>query len=114
MDIYSEIDKRENLKPFALAKVSIALAIHSGYKFDGKLADSNGLDLNRQTITGDYDLLYKKLIENNEGKHISDDEYFPDYIKAYMDHGAILLERECKYANKNDIYCHLVNVDEGI
>ena len=114
LEIYEEIKKRENLQPFALAKVSIALAIHYGFKFDGKLADTNGLDLNRQTITGDNDLLFKKLIENNEGKSIPEEEYFPDYVKAYMDHGAILLEQECKYANKNDMYSHLVNVDAGI
>lgn len=114
MEVYEEIKKRENLQPFALAKVSIALAIHSGYKFDGKLSDTNGLDLNRQTITGENDLLFKKLIEINEGRSIPEEEYFPDYVKAYMDHGAILLEQECKYANNNDIYCHLINVDEGI
>lgn len=114
MEVYEDIKSRENLQPFALAKVSIALAIHSGYKFDGKLEDSNGLDLNRQTITGDNDLLYKKLIEMNEGHSIPDEEYFPNYVKAYMDYGSILLEQECKYANKNDIYSHLVNVDAGI
>lgn len=114
MEIYEAIKKRENLQPFALAKVSIALAIHSGYRFTGELADTNGLDLNRQTITGDNDLLFKKLIENNEGKSITEEDYFPNYVKAYMDHGAILLEQECKYANQNDMYLHLINVDEGI
>lgn len=114
MEIYESIKSRESLQPFALAKVSIALAIHSGYKYTGDLADTNGLDLNRQTITGDNDLLFKKLIENNEGKSIPEEEYFPDYVKAYMDYGAILLEQECKYANQNDIYVHLVNVDKGI
>ena len=73
MEIYEEIKRRESLQPFALAKVSIALAIHYGYKFEGKLEDSNGLDLNRQTITGDNDLLYKKLIEMNEGRSISEE-----------------------------------------
>ena len=114
MAIFEEIRKRENLQPFALAKVSIALAIHSHFLFDGRLEDSNGLDLNRQTITGDNDLLFKKLIENNEGKSLPEEEYFPNYVKAYLDYGAALLEQECKYANNNDIYCHLVNLDDAI
>lgn len=114
MEIFEEIRKREALQPFALAKVAIALAIHRGYKYDGKSADTNGLDLNRQTITGDSDLLFKKLIEMNEKKSIPEEEYFPDYVKAYLDKGAMLLQQECKYANKSDIYSHLVNVDEGI
>ncbi len=69
MEIYEYIYQREHLQPFVLAKISIALAIRAGFIFDGELADSMGLDLNRQTI------------------------------KAYMDFGAILLEQEYKYTN---------------
>lgn len=112
MEIYEAIYQREYLQPFALAKISLALAIHSGYKFTGEIADTMGLDLNRQTITGEYDLLFKKLIENNEGKSIPEEEYFPNYVKAYMDQGAILLEQEYKYSN--DIYIHLLELDKGI
>lgn len=112
MEIYDAIYQREYLQPFALAKISLALAIHSGYKYTGKIADAMGLDLNRQTITGEYDLLFKKLIENNEKRSIPEEEYFPNYIKAYMDYGATLLEQEYKYSN--DIYVHLLELDKGI
>ena len=112
MEIYEAIYQREYLQPFALAKISLALAIHSGYKFSGEIADTMGLDLNRQTITGEYDLLFKKLIENNEGRSIPEEEYFPNYVKAYMDQGAILLEQEYKYSN--DLYIHLLELDKGI
>ena len=112
MEIFNSINKSEHLQPFALAKISIALAIHSGYKYTGTLDDALGLDLNRQTITGEYDLLYKKLIEANEEKSISDEEYFPEYLKGYLDYGAKLLAQEYKYTN--DIYIHLLNLDEGI
>ena len=112
MEIFEAMYQREHLQPFALAKISIALAIHSGYKYSGELADAMGIDLNRQTITGEYDLLFKKLIGNNEQKSIAEEEYFPNYIKAYMDHGAILLEQEYKYSN--DIYIHLLDLDKGI
>ena len=112
MEVFEYIYQREHLQPFALAKISIALAIREGYIFNGDNADSSGLDLNRQTITGEHDLLYKKLIEMNEGKSISEEEYFPAYVKAYMDHGAILLEQEYKYTN--DIYTHLMELEKGI
>lgn len=112
MEIFSAIDQTEHLAPFILAKISIALAIHSGYKWNGELADINGLDLNRQTITGENDLLFKKLIEMNEGRFIPEEEYFPDYVKGYMDYGAILLEQENKYGK--EFYSHLINMDEGI
>ncbi len=112
MEIYEYIYQREHLQPFALAKISIALAIRAGYIYDGKCSDVAGLDLNRQTITGEHDLLFKKLIEMNEGKNIPEEEYFPSYIKAYMDYGAILLEQEYKYTN--DIYTHLTELEKGI
>ena len=112
MEIYEYIYQREHLQPFALAKISIALAIKAGFNFNGENADDGGLDLNRQTITGEHDLLFKKLIEMNEGKSIPEEEYFPGYVKAYMDHGATLLEQEYKYTN--DIYTHLMELEKGI
>ena len=112
MKIFSYIQQREYLQPYILAKISIALAIRSKYKFDGNLADTGGLDLNRQTISGENDLLFKKLIEMNEGCNIPEEKYFPDYVKAYMDKGAELLEQEYKYSK--DIYKHLVELDKGI
>lgn len=112
MGIYEAIGIREHLQPFALSKISIALAIKNKFHYDGTVADTNGLDLNRQTITGDYDLLFKKLIEQNEGRSIPEEEYFPNVLKAYMDQGAILLEQEYKYTN--DIYCHLMELEKGI
>ena len=112
MEIFAFIQQREYLQPFILAKISIALSIRSKYKFDGKLADTGGLDLNRQTITGENDLLFKKLIEMNEGRNITEEEYFPNYVKAYMDNGAELLEQEYKYSK--DIYKHLVDLDKSI
>lgn len=112
MKIFEAIYQREYLQPFALSKISIALAIKAKYHYNGKLEDSSGLDLNRQTITGENDLLFKKLIEQNEGRSIQEEDYFPNYVKAYLDYGAILLEQEYKYTN--DIYVHLVELDKGI
>ena len=112
MEIFSYIQQREYLQPFILAKISIALAIRKKYKFEGVIAATLGLDLNRQTITGENDLLFKKLIEINEGRNIPEEEYFPNYVKAYMDKGAEILEQEYKYSQ--DIYKHLVELDKGI
>lgn len=112
MEIFEAIGIREHLQPFALSKIAIALAIKNKYKFTGENSDSLGLDLNRQTITGEYDLLYKKLVEQNEGRSIPEEEYFPDVLKAYLDYGAGLLEQEYKYTN--DIHCHLMDLGKSI
>jgi len=112
MEIYKYIEKREHLQPYILVKLSLALAINAGYKYDGVLGDNAGLELNRQTITNEYDVLFKALIQINEKKHISEKDYFPGYIKAYIDYGAILLEQEYKYSS--DFYGHLLELDKGI
>ena len=112
MDIFKGMDVREHLKPFALAKISIALAIRSGYKYDGEKDDTLGLELDQDTITGKNRLLYKKMIECNENKAIPEEEYYPHYLKAYIDYGATLLEQEYKYST--DFYVHLVELDKGI
>lgn len=113
-EIYAHIFQREHLQPFALAKISIALAVESGFKVgqSSHLDDSDGLDLNRQTITGENDILFKALIDLNEGKFIDEEEYFPDYVKQYIDYGAKLLEQEMKYGHS--FYTHLVSLEKGL
>lgn len=112
-EIFNAIFAREHLQPFALAKISIALALHTGYcSMNESVDDANGIDLNRQTITSENDALFKALIEMNEGRHIFEEEYFPDVVKKYIDYGAILLEQEYKYGH--NFYSHLVNLEKGI
>lgn len=109
MEIFDKINGSHHLQPFALAKIALAMAIHAQYKYTGELANTMGIELNRQTITGEYDLLFKKLIENNEGKSLPEEEYFPNYVKAYLDYGATLLDGESRSAD--DLYSHLVELD---
>ena len=74
--------------------------------------DNNGLELNRQTITGEFDELYKCLVAMKENRHIDDDEYFQKYIKAHLDRGAKYLYAEFRYGG--DFITHLLSADKGI
>ena len=71
-----------------------------------------GRELNRQTITGDADAVYKCLMELCAGKHLTDEEFFPMYVKAHIDRGAILLEREQKYSS--NFLVHLTELDQSL
>ena len=68
------------------------------------LSDSEGLDLNRQTITGDYEVYFKVLIEEVEGRYLPEEEYFPKYVKAHIDRGSKLLFDMYKHAGSVDKY----------
>jgi len=101
MQCFEEIQASTNYAPYILAKMSIAMSIKSGNRLNeiDFRSDSYGLELNRQTITGEWDDLFKALIEMFEKKHINDDDYFQKYLKAHLDRGAKMIYGEFKYNN---------------
>ena len=114
MIIFEEISASEGYPPFILSKLSISLSIKSEIPLEEKdfNLDNNGLELNRQTITSEWDDLYKCLIEMSEKRHIDDDEFFQKYIKAHLDRGAKLIYREFQY--NNDFLLSLLNDEQGL
>ncbi len=115
MEIFSELGNSIHLQPFALAKISIALSIREEAALEENdfKTDNEGLELNRQTITGEYDDLFKALIIGKEGIPLQDEAYFPLYLKAHLDRGAKLLMAEYRYS-KGKIYKQLLNLDKSI
>lgn len=114
MQLFEEMFASTNYAPFILSKLSISLSIKSGIPLgdvDFK-TDAYGLELNRQTITAEWDDLYRCLIELSEKRHIEDDEYFQKYIKAHLDRGAKMLYSEFKY--NGDFLLNLLSGEKGI
>lgn len=113
-ELFEAIEASENLQPYALSKLAISLSLKYDEPFteaDFK-TDTNGLELNRQTITGEHDELFKCLIAMKENRHIDDDEYFQKYIKAHLDRGAKFLYSEFRYGG--DFITHLLATEKGI
>jgi len=112
-EIFSSLGQSLNLQPFILSKIAIALSIRKGMltSLDFE-TDNNGLELSRQVIFGDHDLLFRSLIVNNEGRAVREDDYFPGLVKAHLDRGAKLLENEKRYTK--DFYNHLCRLDENL
>ena len=103
-EIFEELARRKYLKPYTLVKHAIAWSIKEGTSVDDYRSDTNGLELNRQTITGEYDVYFKVLIEQAAGRQLSEDEFFPKYLKAHIDRGALILESRYKHAGSLDRY----------
>lgn len=112
-EIFNSLSQSLGLQPFILSKLAIALSIRKGKilaeDFD---TDNDGLELSRQTIFGDHDLLFKSLIISREDRSINEEEYFPSVVKAHLDRGAKLLEDEKRYTK--DFYNHLCRLDMNI
>lgn len=101
-EIFEEVGASTNLKPFALSKIAVSLSLKNETPIDEyKNNDTNGLELQRATVTGEFDTIFKALIEVNLGRNITDDEYYPYYMKLHMDRGAKLLQDQYKYSGGN-------------
>ena len=101
MAIFEEIAASTNYAPFILSKLAISMSLKNKHplKESDFKTDSYGLELNRQTITGEWDELYKCLMEMFEGRHLGDDEYFQKFLKAHLDRGARMIYSEFRYSN---------------
>ncbi|WP_300262334.1 DndE family protein [Clostridium sp.] len=101
-EIFEELTGSSNLKPFILSKIAVSMSLNHEKSIEYyKNNDTNGLELQRSTVTGEFDAVFKALIEMNLGRHISDDDYYPTYMKLHMDRGAELLYNKYKYSGGN-------------
>ena len=104
-EIFEELERRTNYKPYTLVKHAIAWSVAERTSVADFKSDSNGLDLNRQTITGENEEYFKAMFELIEGRFLEDEEFFPQYVKAHLDRGSKLLL---------DMYNHAGSVDKYI
>ena len=113
-EIFDQIESSENLPCYTLVKLAMALSLRSKKPLEESDFRTNtlGRELNRQTITGEADAVYKCLMELYAGKHLTDEEFFPMYVKAHIDRGAILLDQEQRYGG--DFLIHLTELEKSL
>lgn len=113
-EIFEQIESSENLPCYTLVKLAMALSLRSKEPLKASDFHTNtlGRELNRQTITGDADALYKCLMELYADRHLTDEEFFPTYVKAHIDRGAILLDQEHRYSN--NFLTHLSEIEKSL
>ena len=111
--IFEELGTSQGLQPFTLSKIVIALSIRFGPLSDKDFsADTEGLELNRQTILGEYEGLFKALLSMEKKVYLSDEEFFPTLVKAHLDRGAKLLQNESRYGMH--FYSNLLSIEKNI
>ncbi|AST07064.1 DNA sulfur modification protein DndE [Anoxybacillus flavithermus] len=98
MEILKQMQINTNLTPNILARLAISFSLLLEEPIEKFESDTNGLEFNRNTLTGSYDFAYKAIIAQQLGRGITDEEYFPTLLKKHLDRGAKLLENEYKYA----------------
>lgn len=114
-EIFEEFERRTNFKPYTLVKHAIAWSVAEKTSVKDFKSDSNGLDLNRQTITGDNEEYFKAMFELIEGRFLGEDEFFPKYVKAHIDRGSKLLLDMYNHAGSVDKYIlHVLGVGDTV
>ena len=114
-EIFEELERRTNYKPYTLVKHAIAWSVAENTSVADFKSDSNGLDLNRQTITGDNEEYFKAMFELIEGRFLEEDEFFPKYVKAHIDRGSKLLLDMYNHAGNADKYIlHVLGVGDTV
>lgn len=114
-EIFEELERRTNFKPYVLVKHAIAWSVAEGTSVEGFKSDSEGLDLNRQTITGDNEEYFKAMFELIEERFLDEEEFFPNYVKAHIDRGSKLLLDMYNHAGNLDRYIlHVLGVGDTV
>lgn len=91
--ILKNIRSSFGMTPNIYCRYGIMLSLKSNEQLNMEY-DSKGIEFQRFTLTGEYDLLFRELIKQKEEKYISDEDYYTKYLKAHLERGLRLLENE--------------------
>lgn len=112
MLILKDLQAATRLTPNILARIAIGLSLRDPESVEEYPTDNHGLEFNRHTLTGEHDCLFKMLMAQHCGRKLSDEEYFPGYIKLHLDRGIEYLANEYKYAgNYQRLVANLLRLD---
>lgn len=97
-----QLQSTTNFTPNILARMAIGLSLRQEDTPDIHLSDNNGLEFNRNTLTGEHDYIFKALITQHHNKEIADEEYFPGLFNAHLERGVRLLSNEYQHAGNSE------------
>jgi len=101
------------LTPNILIRIAISLSLLDPKEPENVHPESNGLEFNRNTLTGEHDYFYKALIRQHAKREIPEEEYFPRIFNNHLTRGVELLEQEYKHAgNFNKLLINLLKLSE--
>ncbi|MCR2805390.1 DNA sulfur modification protein DndE [Paenibacillus soyae] len=105
-----------HLQPNVLIRLAVAMSLNDGEAVDEtENTDTSGLELNRATLTGDFDSVFKVLVTEHANRQLEDDEYFPRLFKAHMERGLDMLQDEYQYAgNYGKFIMQLASLGEAV
>lgn len=102
-NIIKELQAKTNITPNILARLAVSLSLKDPEQIDPvPLQNPVGLEFNRHTLTGSYDVIYKVLISQHAGRYLNDEEYFPIYFNKHLERGMTKLKNEFDYTGNTE------------
>lgn len=99
------------LTPNILARYAVCLSIRDPQPISKLVKDVGGIEFNRNTLTGEYDFIFKALTAQHQKQSITDEEFFPDLFNAHLERGIRRLASEYNYAgNTEKLILNLIHV----
>jgi DNA sulfur modification protein DndE len=98
-----QLHSATNVTPNILIRYAVSLSLRNPEPVDfSKKESSDGLTLQRSTVTGDYDYIYHALISQHVKREVTDEEYFPTLLNAHLERGIRTLNGEYKSAGNTE------------
>jgi len=105
----NKLDLRRNI----ICRIAVAESLNNKKLISSfEPMDSQGLEFNRYTLTGDQDLLFKSLIIQHEGRKIDEDDFFSVYFRNHIERGLDTLQKRYQKINSPvDFLLKLANTE---
>lgn len=101
-ELFDLMTASSSLKPYTLSRLAISFSLNDPQPIDEYINnDTNGMELQRSTVTGEYDAMYKALLEIDLNRSLTDDEFYPNYTKLHIDRGTELLYKRYQYSGNS-------------
>lgn len=105
-DTLKQLQSVTGITPNLLARVAVALSLRQPNDLTRDRADADitgsGVEINRNTLTGEYDYVFKALIAQHCKREITDEEYFPLLFNAHLERGIRYLANEYKHSGNQE------------
>ncbi|KQY91221.1 DNA sulfur modification protein DndE [Paenibacillus sp. Root52] len=98
-EILTQLHASTGITPNILIRYAVALSLRNTAQIVPITKDfTDGLVLNRSTVTGEYDYAFRAMITQAAGCELTDEEFFPSYFNAHLERGIRTLASEYKAA----------------
>ena len=88
------LQRKTNLQFNLLCRLAWSRSLQTKLPLELDSPDITGKELNRYSVTGDFDEVIKALTAQAAGRKLTEEEFVGEYLKAHVDRGVELLVTE--------------------